>query len=108
MNSQKIINLLTICRKSGNLVIGFDAARNTFSEKKVCCILTAKDISANTLKKITAVCDSYTEKKIPLLRLDITVDELEIHLGQKMAVASVCNEGFAKRLAELNENICSE
>ena len=52
MNSQqKIINLLTICRKAGKLVIGFDAVKEAVYGGNASCVITASDISVKTLRK---------------------------------------------------------
>lgn len=101
---QKTINLLTICKKSGKLVIGFDAVKNSFLEDKVFCVLVAKDISENTLKKVSIICKAFSKRDVPIIKTSLTVDELEVYLRQKMAVAAVCDKGFAKRFAELYEN----
>ncbi|MGN0604918.1 MAG: L7Ae/L30e/S12e/Gadd45 family ribosomal protein [Oscillospiraceae bacterium] len=102
---QKTINLLTICKKAGKLVIGFDAVKASFFEDKVFCVLVAKDISENTLKKITIICKAFAKRNVPIIKTSLTVAELETYLGQKMAVAAVCDRGFAKRFAELDENL---
>lgn len=99
MNSQqKIINLITICRRAGKLETGFDASKNSVSDGRACCILVSADISKNTLKKIMNICGTA----VKVIQLDIDSDMLEIYLGRKTAVASVCDRGFAGRFAELS------
>lgn len=59
MNSQqKIINLLTICRKAGKLVIGFDAVKEAVYGGNASCVITASDISAKTLKEVKFFCNN--------------------------------------------------
>ena len=57
MNSQqKTVNLLSICRKAGRLIIGFDAVKNAVTEGDVSCVLVSEDISHKTLKEIKYFC----------------------------------------------------
>ncbi len=99
---QKVINLLTMCRRAGKLIIGFDAVKETFVEGDIYCIIVANDISQNTLKKVRNLCDTFSNGKIPVVRTTLTVAELNKYLGQKVAVAAICDRGFGSRLIELN------
>ncbi len=99
---QKIVNLLTMCRRAGKLIIGFDAVKDTFVEGDIYCIVVANDISQNTLKKVNNMCDTFSNGKIPVVKVTLTIGELERYLCQKVAVAGICDRGFAKRLIELN------
>ena len=101
MNSvQKIINLLTVCRRAGRLTIGFDAVSDAVKNKKAFCVMTASDISANTLKEISFVCSKYNVKIIPAC---LTKEELEFYLGKITAVIAVCDRGFADSITALAE-----
>ncbi|MGN0677005.1 MAG: L7Ae/L30e/S12e/Gadd45 family ribosomal protein [Ruminococcus sp.] len=103
MNSvQKMINLLTICRRAGRLTIGFDAVSDAVKNKKAFCVMTASDISANTLKEISFVCSKYNVKIIPAR---LTKEELEFYLGKTTAVIAVCDRGFADSFTALAEKL---
>ncbi len=102
MNSgQKIINLLTICRRAGKLVWGFDAVSEAVKNKKAFCVMTASDISDNTFKEISFVCSKYNIKIIPC---GLTKEELKVYLGKITAVTAVCDKGFAGGFKKLSEN----
>lgn len=103
MNSvQKIINLLTICRRAGKLTIGFDAVSDAVKNKKAFCVMTASDISDNTLKEISFVCSKYNVKIIPAC---LTKEELQFYLGKFTAVIAVCDRGFADGFTSIAENL---
>ena len=83
MNSQqKIINLLTICRKAGKLVIGFDAVKEAVYGGNASCVITASDISAKTYSGLDS-------------------DEFYDAVGKKVVVAAVCDYGFAVKFKSL-------
>lgn len=57
MNSQqKIINILTICRKAGKIIPGFDAVKDAIYEGNVSCVVVTEDISDKTLKEVRFIC----------------------------------------------------
>lgn len=105
---QKIINLMTICKKSGKLVTGFDAVKNSFLDGKVYCVIVAADISENTLKKVNIICKAFSKRSVPLIKTILTVEEMELYLCKKVAVAAVCDKGFAQRFIELNEEVTND
>ncbi|MEI2988667.1 MAG: ribosomal L7Ae/L30e/S12e/Gadd45 family protein [Oscillospiraceae bacterium] len=99
MNSQqKTVNLLSICRKAGRLIIGFDAVKNAVTEGDVSCVLVSEDISQKTLKEIKYFCGNSNTDII-----GIDMDSVDMHtlLGKKVVVAAVTDLGFGKRFSEL-------
>jgi ribosomal protein L7Ae-like RNA K-turn-binding protein len=101
MNSnQKIINLLTICRRANKLVFGFDAVKDSVRDKTACCVITAEDISPKTLKEIKFFCES---SGIPVICRGFISEQLMYAVGKKSVVAGVCDQGFAGRFIELSQ-----
>ncbi len=99
MNSQqKTVNLLSICRKAGRLIIGFDAVKDAVTEGDVSCVLVSEDISQKTLKEIKYFCGNSNTDII-----GIDMDSVDMHtlLGKKVVVAAVTDFGFGKRFSEL-------
>lgn len=102
MNSrQKIINLLTICAKAGKVIKGYDSVCEAMKAGNVCCVMTAADISAKTLKETSFMCSKYSVK---LIKTDLSKEETGRFLGKQTAVIAVCDKGFADKFAELSEN----
>lgn len=99
MNShQKTINLLSICRKAGRLVIGFDAVKDAVIKGDVSCVLVTENISPKTLKEIKFFCgNSNTD----IVGIDTNSDEMFNLLRKKVVVAAVTDLGFGKKFTEL-------
>ena len=51
MNS-KLIGLITICRKAGRMVMGFDPSKEAIESGKAFSVILASDISPKTEKEI--------------------------------------------------------
>lgn len=96
--NKKLINLLTMCRRSGRMEMGFDPVKDSIEKNKAVLIILASDISAKTEKEIRFFAD---KKNIRVIRSDIAIAEYESSLGKKIGVIAVCDEGFAKRTAEI-------
>ena len=99
MNSQqKTINLVSICRKSGKLILGFDAVKDAALEGNISCVLVTQDISLKTLKEVKFFCaNTHTD----IIKVDMTKEEMFETVSKEVAVVGVADRGFAKRLGEL-------
>lgn len=99
MNSQqKIINILTICRKAGKLIIGFDAVKEAVYGGNVSCVITSSDISVKTLKEVKFFCSN---SKVDIVSTGLDSDEFHSAVGKKIVVAAVCDYGFAIKFKSL-------
>lgn len=99
MNSQqKAINLLTICRKAGRVIMGFDAVKEAALEKGVSCVIVSDDISLKTLKEVKFFCNNTHTK---IIKLDIDSADIFDALGKEVVVMAVVDFGFAKRFEEI-------
>lgn len=100
MNSpQKIINLLTICRRAGKAVSGFDPSCEAMKNGTVYCIITASDLSAKSEKEIRFNADKYG---VPVIGICISKNTLGSFLGKPTGIVAVCDKGFAERFIQLD------
>ena len=93
---QRVISLLTICRRAGKLLLGFDAVKDAAARGQVMCILLAADVSPKTEKEICFCC-----REVPIRKLDLTRDALAMYFRKRTAVFGVCDSGFSGKLLEL-------
>jgi ribosomal protein L30E len=96
MNS--ILNLLTICRKAGKLSMGFDSAAEAVVKRKARLIVLASDLSPKTEKEIRFTAGKAS---VPVIKTEMSIDEINFGLGKKVGVLAVCDEGFSERLSQL-------
>ncbi|MBR4022713.1 MAG: ribosomal L7Ae/L30e/S12e/Gadd45 family protein [Ruminococcus sp.] len=96
--NQKIINLLTICRRAGKTVIGFDAVCAEMKLNKVFCVLLAADVSPKTKKEIDFYCG---KSGICAVITPINKEEYGKYLGKQAAVIAVCDKGFADKFLSM-------
>ncbi len=95
-------NLLTMCRRSGRMSMGFDPAKDSLASKKAKVILIASDISAKTEKEIRF----FSEKSgVPVVRTAAAIEEYGFALGKKVGIVSVEDDGFAGKLIKLSEQM---
>ncbi|MBR4199657.1 MAG: 50S ribosomal protein L7ae [Oscillospiraceae bacterium] len=84
---------LTMCRKAGRLLLGFDAVKDAVQQGSVMLILLAADASAKTEKEIR-----FYAGKLPVRKLPLDMDTLKLYFRKRTAVFGVCEEGFAAKL----------
>ena len=98
-NLQNVISLLTICRKAGRLLLGFDAAAEAMKAKQAELILITTDISPKTEKEVRF----YAGKNgaVTVCRLPFEMNALTVYFRKKTGVFTVTDGGFAAKLQTL-------
>ncbi len=96
-----ITGLLSMCRKAGRLVLGMDEVKTSCLRHEAKCVLTASDFSDNSLREIERIC---ARVKIPMIKIQKTMDDISASVGKRCGVMSVTDRGFAdavtKKLSE--------
>ena len=97
--NNKLCGLLGMARRSGHILIGFDAVRAALLAKKTRLILLASDCSPKTEKELHFAAKDST---CPIHTVDGTKDEIAAALGMQkpVAVAATDDVGFAKAMLQ--------
>ncbi|MBE6838626.1 MAG: 50S ribosomal protein L7 [Ruminococcus sp.] len=96
---QKIINLLTICRRAGRMELGFDPVKDKILCGEAKCILCTGDISEKTLKEVHFCAD---RRDVPVYQLEnMSMTDIADSLGRRAAVIAVCDKGFASKIESM-------
>ncbi len=96
-----LTGLLTICRKAGRLVMGFDPMKDALAEGKACAVIVVSDISPKTEKEVRFFSG---KKNIPVARTAMTLDEVYFTIGKKAGILTICDKGFAEKALAICEN----
>ena len=96
-----ITGLLTICRKAGKLVMGFDPMKDALAGGKACAVIIASDISPKTEKEVRFFSG---KQNIPVARTAMTLDEVYHTLGKKAGILTICDKGFADKTISICEH----
>ncbi|MCH5349382.1 MAG: ribosomal L7Ae/L30e/S12e/Gadd45 family protein [Oscillospiraceae bacterium] len=94
----KLLNLLTMCRRAGQLQMGFDAMKEALSGGKAKAVIIAADVSPKTEKEARFFADKYN---VPAEKTDTSLDEILAALGKRAGLLTICDEGFAKKALSL-------
>lgn len=97
---KKILNLLGLAMRSGNIVSGEEMVIKSIVKAKM--VFLGFDTGPNTTKKITNKC---IHNKVKLIR-DFSIDEISLAIGKKNRVVCSClDEGFVKAISKLLEEV---
>lgn len=95
MSQNKVLSLLSIAARGRNLVSGEYAVEGAVKAGKAFLVMIALDVSNNTKKMFTNMCDFY---KVPLVSYG-TKTELGHAIGKEFrASLAVTDEGLAKTI----------
>lgn len=100
VNEKRILSMMGLAAKSGNIASGEFSTEKAVKEKKARLVIVAGDASENTQKSFRDMCAFY---KVPIL---VCADKETLgHAIGKMfrASAAVTEEGFAKAILKLTE-----
>lgn len=81
---------------------GHDGAFDSISKNKAKLCLLSSDASPRLKKEFEATV-IYEDRKVPLIHLKYTMEQIQMAIGSKAAVITINDEGFARKLTELNE-----
>lgn len=101
MPADRLMGMLTLCRRAGRLALGYDQVKESVQKTNACLILLAQDISPKTAGKIRALAE---EAGVPVREGGWQMAELETFFRKRVGVLAVNDAGFAaallKRLGE--------
>ena len=101
----KLASMLSLSKKAGKLVLGFDVVKEALEKKNAGLVLRAKDLSPKSRKEMVLVCEKNGAryKDLPL-----TMDEVWFVAGKRAGIIAVADEGLANKLAQLTDDAIKE
>ena len=96
--SDKVLGMLSLCRRAGRLLAGFDVVKAGLQEHQVEVVLLASDLSRKTEKEIRMAAQ---RSQTPALTLGRTMDEIWMVLGRRSGVIGITDPGFARQIQTL-------
>ena len=96
--NDKLLSLLGLCRRAGKITIGCDPVLDSVKNKEASLVIFARNISDNTRK---TVLNAVAQSGVRVIKLDYDKEDISVSLGRLCAVASINDEGFAKKLLSL-------
>ncbi|MCQ4021979.1 MULTISPECIES: ribosomal L7Ae/L30e/S12e/Gadd45 family protein [unclassified Ruminococcus] len=96
--NDRFLSLLGLCRRAGKITIGSDPTIESVKKGEARLVLFAKNASANTRKNVLGAA---IQSGVKVIDIDYDKEDISVSLGKLCAVASVNDEGFAKKLLSL-------
>lgn len=89
---QRVANAISLTRKAGKLVMGFDPVKDNVLNGKAVLVMTASDLSPKTAKRVEQFCEDW----VPILPLPLTQFELADVAHKPVGVFAVLDPNLAK------------
>lgn len=98
MIKNKVLGLIGLCTKAGELVFGTDACSDMIERNKIRLVLVAEDAAERTKKNFQILCE---RAKVPIYYF-ATGDEISKAIGKaNKVVIGIKNKSFADQIAKL-------
>lgn len=91
MHKDKVYSALSLCRRAGKLVMGFDPVADNVAKGKAWLVLLAQDLSPKTTKRVLAFCEDLVDVEY----LPLTQEELLPITRKPVGVYAVLDENLA-------------
>lgn len=101
MNREKIFGLLSLSRKAGKLVVGFEPAVEAVMYGKAALILTARDLSEKSAHRLQTKVAAFDGSPPRIVPIPFTMEELSRITHRLTGICTVCDEGFARGIETL-------
>lgn len=92
----KILSMIGLARRAGKLSMGHDMALESLKKRKAKLIVFCSNVSPRLINEF-----EKRNSNVPIIKSDITMDEVHFSVGKKVGVMTVDDENFSKRLIEL-------
>lgn len=95
------LSTLGLMKKTGCLIVGFDAVKREITDQKskVKGIALSKDLSPKTKKEVLFLREKY-RPELDIAALDADMEQIESVIGKKTGIAAITDEGFWKALSQ--------
>ena len=87
----KLLFALSLAKKSGRLVVGFDAVKSAVIRGEAHIVLLAEDLSEKTIKRVNYFCEDITD----VHNTGLTQFEISQVAGRLTGVLAVTDENLA-------------
>ena len=98
MSNDPILSRLGFARKAGKLSVGFAGSKEALEKGISRLIIVAGDVSEKSEKEIRF----FSKGKVPVGRVNHTIDEISKAVGLRGGILSVNDEGFANAIQKFD------
>lgn len=88
----KLLSSVSLSKRAGKLLLGFDVVKGAVFEGKAAIVLFASDLSEKTRRSMERICEEY---EVATASLPFTLDELFMEVGKRAGVLAISDRGLA-------------
>ncbi len=102
MKKQKQQNSITLCKRAGKLVVGFDLVKSAMQLGEAELVVIASDISPKTKKEVLFFAENY---EYEVVDTELTMDEIWYSIGKRAGVLAISDAGLAAGYQKASPNL---
>lgn len=98
MDRQKIINTISMSKRAGRIILGFDMVKDSVMLGRTEYVFVAADLSAKSQKEVNYFCEEYEAQ---IIRMPVTMEEILFAVSKKSGIIAITDPGLNKKLRTL-------
>ncbi|MEG1686803.1 MAG: ribosomal L7Ae/L30e/S12e/Gadd45 family protein [Angelakisella sp.] len=104
MQQSKLFGIVSLSRKAGRLLYGFDSVKEAVQGGEAKLVLLANDISERTQRGMERAAGEATPPT-PIMATDLSMEDYARICGKPTGVLAITDKGFAEAAARLIEAV---
>lgn len=95
--NDKLLASLSLCRKAGKLVMGFEPVKEACQNGSAKLLLLTEDLSPKSRKEIVRVAE---QQGVRYADIHYTMDAIKLLVGRRSGILAITDDGFVTVLAK--------
>ena len=100
MHNDKVISMLGLARRAGELSMGHDMAEQAIVKKKARLLLFCSDVSPRLINELEKTVQKHNAR-VTVVKTAYTMDDIHYSIGYRAGVMTVNNENISNRIIQL-------
>ncbi|MEG2429093.1 MAG: ribosomal L7Ae/L30e/S12e/Gadd45 family protein [Oscillospiraceae bacterium] len=91
----KILQDVSLCKRAGKLVLGFDVVKTALQKEEVFLLIMANDLSEKSKKEVMFLSNKYQQE---VVIAPATLDEMWYLIGKRVGIIGVNDKGLSEKI----------
>ena len=98
----ELLNTLSLCRRAGKLIMGFDPVKAAVAAGQAKAVLLASDLAPRSKKEVRFFC---RDTGLSPIESPFTLDDIKNKFGRRAGIFAITDQGLAQKTVLIVERL---